>query len=78
MTPRHAQHIGSITKLFTAHAIMMLRDEGKLGLDESVATYIPEFSMPGADKRHTAPRPVPRWGDPNERGYERLDRRRLP
>ena len=78
MTPRHAQHIGSITKLFTAHAILMLRDEGKLGLDDSVATFIPEFSMPGAHTRHAAARPVPRWRDPDERWYERVDRRRVP
>ena len=31
---------GSITKMFTATAVLMLRDEGKLRLDDSVCTYI--------------------------------------
>ncbi|HLI81321.1 MAG TPA: serine hydrolase domain-containing protein, partial [Candidatus Binataceae bacterium] len=34
---------GSITKTFTATAIMQLRDEGRLGLDDPIARYIPEF-----------------------------------
>ena len=34
---------GSITKTFTATAIMQLRDEGKLGIDDPVVSYIPEF-----------------------------------
>ncbi|MBI4220245.1 MAG: beta-lactamase family protein, partial [Chloroflexi bacterium] len=35
--------VASITKTFTGTAIMQLRDEGKVRLDESVAVYIPEF-----------------------------------
>src|SRR5579862_247718 len=35
---------GSITKTFTATAIMQLRDEGKLDLDEPIARAIPEFA----------------------------------
>ena len=50
LTPRHAHQIGSITKLFTAHAILMLRDEGRLGLDDPVADYIPEFAAAGAER----------------------------
>ena len=34
---------GSITKTFTATAIMQLRDESKLAIDDPVASYIPEF-----------------------------------
>ncbi len=34
---------GSITKTFTATAIMQLRDEGRLFLDDPVVYYIPEF-----------------------------------
>lgn len=33
---------GSITKQFTATAIMLLAEQGKLGLDESVTKYFPE------------------------------------
>jgi len=34
---------GSITKTFTATAIMQLRDDGKLGIDDSIVSHIPEF-----------------------------------
>jgi D-alanyl-D-alanine carboxypeptidase len=34
---------GSITKTFTATAIMQLRDEGRLFLDDPIIRYIPEF-----------------------------------
>lgn len=37
--------IASITKLFTATAIMQLRDEGKLQLDDPVAHHLPWFQM---------------------------------
>lgn len=33
----------SITKTFTAVAVMMLQDQGKLNLDDPVAKYLPEF-----------------------------------
>lgn len=36
--------IASITKTFTATAIMRLRDEGRLRLDDSVGKYIPEVA----------------------------------
>ena len=36
--------IGSITKTFTALAILALRDEGKLSLDEPAARYLPELA----------------------------------
>ncbi len=36
--------IASMTKSFTAMAILKLRDEGKLRLDDPVATYIPEMA----------------------------------
>jgi D-alanyl-D-alanine carboxypeptidase len=35
---------GSITKTFTATAIVQLRDEGKLGIDDPILRYIPEFA----------------------------------
>jgi CubicO group peptidase (beta-lactamase class C family) len=37
-------NIMSMTKPFTATAILMLQDEGKLNLDDPVAKYIPEFA----------------------------------
>lgn len=40
---RHAFEIGSISKQFTAWAILMLRDEGRLALDAPVGRYLPEL-----------------------------------
>lgn len=36
-------HWGSITKMLTAVAILQLRDEGKLTLDDKVTRYVPEL-----------------------------------
>lgn len=42
--------IGSITKLFTATALLILRDEGKLHLDDPLTAHLPWFQMKaGAD-----------------------------
>jgi CubicO group peptidase (beta-lactamase class C family) len=37
--------VASITKTFTATAILQLRDEGKLGLDDQLSKHIPEFEQ---------------------------------
>jgi CubicO group peptidase (beta-lactamase class C family) len=37
--------LGSITKLFTAAAIMQLAEEGRLAIDQPVAAAIPDFSV---------------------------------
>ncbi|MFA6008100.1 MAG: serine hydrolase domain-containing protein, partial [Candidatus Shapirobacteria bacterium] len=42
-------NIGSISKTFTASAVMALVDEGKVELDVPVLRYLPEFAM--ADPR---------------------------
>jgi len=39
--PEHVFRIGSTTKLFTATAIMLLADEGKLALDAPITRYLP-------------------------------------
>jgi CubicO group peptidase (beta-lactamase class C family) len=46
----HAYRIGSITKTFTAIAIMRMRDEGRLDLDAPLRSKLPEFP-PGATFR---------------------------
>jgi D-alanyl-D-alanine carboxypeptidase len=52
---------GSITKTFTATAIVQLRDEGKLSIDDPIVRYIPEF---GAVKA--------RYGTPDQVTFRRL------
>lgn len=41
-TPETAFHVASVSKQFTAFAIAMLAEWGKLGLDDDVRTYVPE------------------------------------
>ncbi len=43
-TPGTPSDIGSVTKQFTAMAIMILGERNKLGYDDSVSKYVPEFS----------------------------------
>ncbi|MFW6262519.1 MAG: serine hydrolase domain-containing protein, partial [Thermotogota bacterium] len=38
-------NIGSVSKVFTAAAVMLLVDEGVVDLDHPVTNYLPEFSM---------------------------------
>src|SRR5438552_18970006 len=72
--------IASISKTFTATAIMQLRDAGKLKLDEPLTTYLPSFAFKNAHPdgptitirhllTHTSglPRELaqPPWTDPN-------------
>lgn len=45
VTPRTLFRIGSVTKLFTATAILQLRDAGKLRLDDPVARHLPWFRI---------------------------------
>lgn len=44
-TPDTIYRIGSITKLFTATAILQLRDAGKLSLDDPVSKHLPWFEI---------------------------------
>lgn len=49
LSPRSVLDVGSISKQFTAMAILLLQQEGKLSLDDPIRKYIPE--MPAyADK----------------------------
>ncbi len=43
MRPDTICRIASMTKLFTATAVMMLQEEGKLSVDDPVAKYLPEL-----------------------------------
>ena len=42
-TPQTVYRIGSVTKLFTAAAAMLLVEEGRLDLDAPVQKYVPQF-----------------------------------
>lgn len=43
MTDRSVCLIGSITKQFTASAILLLAQDGKLSLDDALSVYLPDF-----------------------------------
>ena len=42
-TPRSVLRIGSITKQFTAAAILRLAERGALSLDDRIEKFVPEF-----------------------------------
>src|SRR5262245_34335078 len=48
-TPSTAYRIASISKTFTAHAILQLRDAGKLQLDDPITKWIPELKLAKVD-----------------------------
>jgi D-alanyl-D-alanine carboxypeptidase len=45
--PDHVFRIGSVTKMFTAAAILRLVEEGRLSLDDPISRFIPEFRTGG-------------------------------
>ena len=69
ITNRSVFHACSVTKTFTALAILQLEQEGKLSIEKPVKSYWPEFPYPGNITvrqllSHTAgiPNPIPlRW-----------------
>ena len=44
--------MASVTKMFTATAVMLLVREGKLGLDDAYTKYFPEYPYEGVTIRH--------------------------
>lgn len=55
VTSATAFRIASMTKSFTALAILKLRDEGKLSLEDPVSRWIPEFATMELPTRDTPP-----------------------
>src|ERR1700693_2009406 len=58
-TPRQRFHLASLTKMFTAAAVLLLEEQGKLSTSDTVAKFLPDY--PDGDKillehllRHTA------------------------
>lgn len=43
MTPEQVFQIGSMTKQFTAVAILMLEEQGKLNVEDPISNYIPDY-----------------------------------
>ncbi|HUS05645.1 MAG TPA: serine hydrolase domain-containing protein [Bryobacteraceae bacterium] len=54
-TDNTAFRIASMTKSFTSLAILKLRDEGKLSLDDLVSKWLPEFARMELPTQDTAP-----------------------
>jgi CubicO group peptidase (beta-lactamase class C family) len=48
-TPDTVFQIGSITKLWTSSLVLQLVDEGKVDLDATIRTYLPEFRIADED-----------------------------
>lgn len=44
--------LGSVSKLFTAVAVMQLKEKGKLRLEDAVIKYLPSFPYPNITIRH--------------------------
>lgn len=47
MAPEMAMRIGSMTKQFTATAILLLADEGKLSVEDEIGKYLPDYPTQG-------------------------------
>ena len=52
MTPENVVQIGSMTKQFTAIAILMLEEQGKLNVTDSISKYIPDYPSGSKIKIH--------------------------
>ena len=42
--------LGSVTKTFTSEAVLILADEGKIDLNRSISSYLPDLKIPSGDK----------------------------
>lgn len=49
LTPSTPMRMGSVAKQFTSAVVMQLVEEGKVGLDDPLSKYLPDYPKPGAD-----------------------------
>lgn len=54
MRPCNRTRVGSTVKTFTAATILLLVEEGRLGLDEKAATYLPQTAIEGIENADKA------------------------
>jgi CubicO group peptidase (beta-lactamase class C family) len=52
LTMESAFQLASLSKPITALAVLILKEDGKIGIDDSVKKYIPELPYPGITIRH--------------------------
>ena len=64
--------IASMTKSFTTLAILKLRDEGKLSLEDRVSKWLPEFARMELPTRDTRASPDPATPQPQQRAPRRI------
>ena len=48
ITPSTVFHVASVSKQFTAAAILLLEQDGKLSIDDEIQKYVPELTSFGA------------------------------
>ena len=81
-TPATAYRIASISKTFTAHAILQLRDAGKLQLDDPITKWIPELKLakidPAEPGHHDPADPLAHRRHPARGRRDLLERHELP
>lgn len=75
-------YLASLSKAFTAFAVLQLADAGKIDLDEPVQTYLPEFQLGDSRAGRITPRHLlthrsgltdhfdPEWGWPQPRSLQ--------
>lgn len=51
VTPESVFRVGSMSKFFTAAAIVMLKEEGKLELEDEITRFLPDYPMQGREIR---------------------------
>ena len=51
ITANTSFHIASVSKTFTAMAVLKLQEEGKINIDDELVKYFPQFNYPGVTIR---------------------------